>query len=551
MRKSIFTVALIFSAFLAKAQVGIGTTTPSVSAALEINSTTGGILVPRMTSAQKGVIATPATGLLIYQTDGTVGFYYYDGSAWQTFAAGSGWGLSGSAGTSSATNKVGTTDAQDFKLVTNNTEAIRITSGGNVGIGTTAPSTKLHLVSSTPSSAVFNDGFEDNTVPPYTTGGSANWVTQNTTVNSGTWAARSGVIGNSVTSWIQSTATLGAQGGTISFAYSTSSESGWDKMYFYIDGVLQTSSWSGATAWTTATFNLTTGAHTFKWEYSKDSSGTSGADAVYLDDVTVTSFGLSPLEITDGTQANGNLLASDANGVASWKPASAISFNDDDWRWASGSSWSDPIYHTGKVKIGQSTASAYTLHVCNGAASGSDIGFGSVEYLTDDVAGIKCSHGFSLITDNSANLGSATNRWTSVWAVNGTIQTSDIRDKERIEPLKYGLDEILKLEPITFKWKEEKIDDFIVPSNEKETKLGFVAQQIQPILPEVIETAEWKEYEENPGVLVKKDMRRLGVSYSEIIPVAIKAIQEQQEQIEKLKKQKEELVRLISEFEKK
>jgi len=551
MRKSIYTAALLFSAFLAKAQVGIGTSTPSASAALEINSTTGGILVPRMTNAQKGAIATPATGLLIYQTDGVAGFYYYDGSVWQTFAAGSGWGLSGSAGTSPATNKVGTTDAQDFKLVTNNTEAIRIASGGNVGIGTTTPSTKLHLVASIPTAAIFSDGFEDTTVPPFTTGGSANWVTQNTTKNSGTWAAKSGVIGNSVTSWIQSTATIGASGGVISFAYSTSSELGWDKLNFYIDGVLQTSGWSGTAAWTTATFNLTAGAHTFKWEYSKDSGGTGGADTVYLDDVTVISNGISPLEIVDGTQSNGYLLASDANGVASWKPISGTRFNDDDWRWTSGSTWANPIYHTGKVKIGESTASAYTLHVNKGAASGSKFGFGSVEYFLDGVAEFRSSHGISLITDNSANLGSATNRWTSVWAVNGTIQTSDIRDKERIEPLKYGLNEVLKLEPVTFKWKEEKIDDFIIPSNEKETKLGFVAQQIQPILPEVIETTEWKEYEENPGVLVKKDMRRLGVSYSEIIPVAIKAIQQQQEQIEKLKKQKEELVRLISEFEKK
>ena len=69
------------------AQVGIGTTTPDASAALDITSTTEGLLMPRMTEAQRIVISSPASGLMIYQTDGTVGFYYYNGSSWSEVAA--------------------------------------------------------------------------------------------------------------------------------------------------------------------------------------------------------------------------------------------------------------------------------------------------------------------------------------------------------------------------------------------------------------------------------------------------------------------------------
>ena len=54
----------------------------AASAILDVKSTTKGMLAPRMTAAQKTAIASPATGLLIYQTDGTAGFYYYNGSAW-------------------------------------------------------------------------------------------------------------------------------------------------------------------------------------------------------------------------------------------------------------------------------------------------------------------------------------------------------------------------------------------------------------------------------------------------------------------------------------
>jgi len=61
--------------------IGIGTAAaPNASAMLEITSTNKGILIPRVTQANRP--ATPATGLLIYQTDNTPGFYYYNGSSW-------------------------------------------------------------------------------------------------------------------------------------------------------------------------------------------------------------------------------------------------------------------------------------------------------------------------------------------------------------------------------------------------------------------------------------------------------------------------------------
>jgi hypothetical protein len=72
----------------ANAQVGIGTTAPHNSAALEISSTNKGILVPRMPQANRP--ASPATGLLIYQTDNTPGFYVYNGAAWTAVSGSSG-----------------------------------------------------------------------------------------------------------------------------------------------------------------------------------------------------------------------------------------------------------------------------------------------------------------------------------------------------------------------------------------------------------------------------------------------------------------------------
>lgn len=59
------------------AQVGIGTITPHASSVLELSSTTQGMLTPRMTTAQRVAIASPANGLMVYDTDLKL-FSYYD-----------------------------------------------------------------------------------------------------------------------------------------------------------------------------------------------------------------------------------------------------------------------------------------------------------------------------------------------------------------------------------------------------------------------------------------------------------------------------------------
>lgn len=72
-------------------QVGIGTINPNPSSQLDISSTTKGMLAPRVTTAQKMAIASPAQGLLVYDTDENA-FYYYDTSipAWVKIAGGAG-----------------------------------------------------------------------------------------------------------------------------------------------------------------------------------------------------------------------------------------------------------------------------------------------------------------------------------------------------------------------------------------------------------------------------------------------------------------------------
>lgn len=95
-----FALAAIISIFSFKATaqgVAVNTTgsKADTSAMLDVTSTTKGLLAPRMTKAQRDAIATPATGLLIYQTDDTPSFYYYDGMVWVTLKGATGPAPSG------------------------------------------------------------------------------------------------------------------------------------------------------------------------------------------------------------------------------------------------------------------------------------------------------------------------------------------------------------------------------------------------------------------------------------------------------------------------
>ena len=146
--KSILTILIfVFATHLFSQNVGINSTgaAPNTSAMLDIVSTSSGLLVPRMTSAQKTAIAAPATGLLVYQTDAGsqgIGFYFYNGAAWVPFSTNNGgWGLLGNTGTIGTTNYIGTTDAQVFRIFTNNAEVVRFATNGRIGVatGATAP----------------------------------------------------------------------------------------------------------------------------------------------------------------------------------------------------------------------------------------------------------------------------------------------------------------------------------------------------------------------------------------------------------------------------
>lgn len=128
--------------------------------------------------------------------------------------------------------------------------------------------------------------------------------------------------------------------------------------------------------------------------------------------------------------------------------------------------------------------------------------------------------------DNAFTCGKSGQRWSAVWSANGTIQTSDARMKENIQPLQYGLKEVLRLRPVSYNWISKPLQGI---------KVGFIAQEVQSVLNELV-------------VLGDDENKTLGINYAEFVPVLVNAIKEQQNQMEVLKKENVEMKKQLNEI---
>jgi hypothetical protein len=116
---------------------------------------------------------------------------------------------------------------------------------------------------------------------PWTFSGNTNWAVITANPYEGAYTSISGAIEDNQTSEMSVQLQVNTSG-MISFYRKTSSESGYDYLRFYIDGVQQ-AQWSGDVAWSQVSYPVTAGVRTFKWTYYKDYSVSSGSDCVWID----------------------------------------------------------------------------------------------------------------------------------------------------------------------------------------------------------------------------------------------------------------------------
>ncbi|MEO0581287.1 MAG: tail fiber domain-containing protein [Bacteroidota bacterium] len=219
----------------------------------------------------------------------------------------------------------------------------------------------------------------------------------------------------------------------------------------------------------------------------------------------------------------------------------------------SATSWvsSDPIFEIGIGTSPSARANAVTVHKNGNVGIGTTfpqdllhvlgrVRIGSIEYLEDGGTNQMLIRGsLRPFSDNTYDLGTGSFRWDDVFATNGTINTSDIRDKENIQDIPYGLETVLQLNPISFTWRHD-------PQNQP--KLGLSAQDLLKVIPEVVKTHDIRINEET-NEREEYEMERMGVYYADLIPVLIQATQDQQMIIEKQQSLIEQLEKRVQDLE--
>ncbi|MFN0202967.1 MAG: tail fiber domain-containing protein [Bacteroidia bacterium] len=168
----------------------------------------------------------------------------------------------------------------------------------------------------------------------------------------------------------------------------------------------------------------------------------------------------------------------------------------------------------------------YLVDFDKGTADGAAVGIGSVEFLLDGISETHINNDFTPTVNITYDLG-FTYAWDDVYA-DDFWNVSDIRAKKEVKDMSYGLAELMKMRTISYKLKEDPF---------QETKLGLVAQEVLALTPELVKTHDYKATDENePNKLNRVALENMRVNYVSMVPVLIKAIQEQQAMIETLEK---------------
>ncbi len=150
--------------------------------------------------------------------------------------------------------------------------------------------------------------------------------------------------------------------------------------------------------------------------------------------------------------------------------------------------------------------------------------FDGTTWVSDslNVADVRVDASWVPTTTDVYDLGSASLKWNDIWAVNATIQTSDMRAKRDIENLDYGLAEIMALRPVSYRW---------ISRPEEGRKIGLIAQEVVPVVSEVVRTHQVVT-DPATGITTEVELPQYGMSYSDLVPVLINGMQEQQGQIQ-------------------
>jgi hypothetical protein len=510
--------------FPSSGAAGIGITSPAASSLLEVKSTSKGVLISRMTKNQRDAITSPATGLLIYQTNVTPGFYYFDGAAWQPVSS-----TAASSANTSLSNLITPTKINVSLLPDTNNKR---------NLGSPAKGWKnLFLYS-----AVYLGGSKFLASPP---GGIYG---RNTAVGIGTlFSNTSGYqnTGNGDSALYSNT--IGSQNtanGFHALYYNTTGSentaNGVEALKYNTTGYHNTATGVYALVSNTTGFqNTANGMGALKYNTTGFQNTANGLSALYSN---VTGY-WNTANGVDALYHNTTGSENTANGY------SALLLNNEHYNTAFGA-----------YTLSKTTASQYNTAVGYNAGGSYDNGYNNVFIGAN--TDVNNGNGYynviaigqgTVCTDVSqvtiGNGSTATYRAYANWT-----NISDGRFKKNIKENVPGLEFINKLKPITYTLDATGIDNFLhkglpqdtQPNNkakavmnkalaekEKVVYTGFVAQDVEKI-------AKRLNYDFSGVDAAKNDKDLYGLRYADFVVPLVKAVQELSGENSKLKNQNDE-----------
>ena len=392
-------------------------------------------------------------------------------------------------------------DAAPLLFVTNNSEQMRITSTGNVGIGTSSPAAKLDVNGNTnitgtgivltlniPSGNT-NIAFQENSIDKWyirnISGTDAFSFYSVTTAAERLRLTASGNLGLGVTpsAWGAGATVIELKNGVSLFTYTNSSQgiltansyfNGSNWIYKASDYASNYEQANGKHIWYNAPSGTAGNAISFTQAMTLDASGRLG--------IGTTSPG-APLDVVGSARITGDYIALTSGNTGR--------FGYNAYYTSSGFN----LVSEGAISLTFGTNSTERMRITSG---------GEVY-----IAGTTDQGAYNLQVNG-----------TGVWGAGAYVNGSDIRLKENIKEVGSALNLVNQLKPKTYTYKSSY-------SSDTATQVGFIAQDLEEVLK--------NEVYKNSIVIEGKEYK--SVAYQNLIPLLVKAIQEQQIEIEKLKKQ--------------
>jgi len=382
-----------------------------------------------------------------------------------------------------AEKRIGTTSNFSLPFITNNTERMRLTGTGRLGMGITSPVTEVHILGAGAVSGITNTFIKGLTI---TGNGSSGFG------GPGFYLENTDNPSNKKLFKINFT----ANGGSESYVnFQAVSDNGGANVNANILAV----SHSGRVGIGTATFNSTN-----PEKLLVDAGFTSSYNVISGKGTINNYLQLNIQNNSNGASASSDVVATANNGNETVNYVN-MGINSSGYSGTGLLAGANKAYlfATGNdFVIGNASVNKQLIFFAGGTGDANEI-------LRMNSLGIQPG------SDNMYALGKNGARWSEVWSANGVIQTSDARLKTNIQELPYGLNELMLLRPVAYNWKDQL----------STRKVGLIAQEVRRIIPEVVTGNEKSE--------------SLGMNYAELVPVLINAIKELKEEVDALRRKLE------------